>query len=199
MNNLIKTFLLALPFQISAFAQESPFNYNYLQAGYSTGTVTASSNSYNTSSAGIGASIATSDSSFIIGGISQGTLTVGSASINLDNWSIGFGGHMGLSEKTDLVGSLSYLSNTLSQNGAWVRTTGYGFGAEIKHAISDKVELFTGVGVSITGDDRVQTTNFNLGGRYKISNNFSFGVGYATARNTTATSSGFGISGRLEF
>ncbi len=200
MKTSIKTFLfLALPFHFSAFAQDSPFNYNYLQAGYSTGTVTVSSTSYDTSSAGFGASIATSDSTFITGGFSQGTLTVGTASVNLDNWSLGFGGHTSLSEKTDLVGSLSYLSNTVSYNGAWVRTTGYGFDAGIKHAISDKVELVAGAGVSITGDDRIQTTSLNIGSRYKVSNNFSLGVGYATARNTTGTSSGFGISGRLEF
>jgi len=185
-------------FNFSAFAEDSPFKYNYLQAGYSTGTMTVSS-TYNTSSTGIGASIATSDSTFITGGLSQGTLTVGTASVNLDSSSIGFGGHMSLAEKTDLVGSLSYLSSTASYNGAWVTATGYSFDGGIRHAISDMVELVAGAGVSITGDDQVQTTSFNLGARYKFSNSFSIGVGYAKASNTTATSSGFGVSGRLEF
>jgi hypothetical protein len=190
---------LVLPFQLSAFAQDSPFNYNYLQAGYSTGTVTVSSASYNTSSASIGGSIATSESTFVLGNFSNGTLTVGTASVNLDSSTIGFGGHMSLSEKTDLVGSLSYLSSTMSYNGSWVTTTGYGFDGGIKHAVSDKVELVAGAGLSITGDDRVQTTNISLGTRFKVSNSFSLGAGYVNARNTTASSRGFGVSGRVEF
>jgi hypothetical protein len=192
-------FFLCIFSSVSAFAENSPFNYNSLQAGYSSGSVTVSGVSYNTSGTNLGASLATSDTTFITGGISQGTLNVGSASVDLDAWSFGFGGHLSLSDKTDLVGALSYLSNTVSLNGSWVKTTGYGFDGAIKHAVSDKLELVAGAGLSITGSDNVETTSLNIGARFKVSKDFSIGVSYGSASNTSGSSTAFGGTGRFEF
>lgn len=192
-------FVLSVLCPISAFASESPFSYNFVSAGYSSGSVTVSGTSLDTSGTGLGASIATSDSTFIRGSFGNGSLKVGTATVALDDWSLGFGGRMPLASTTDLVGSLSYVSSTLSYNGAWITSTGYSFDGGLRHALGDKAELAGGVGVAITGSDQIQTTSVNVGARFKVSDGFSLGVGYARSRNTSATSSGFGVNGRVEF
>ena len=106
---------------------------------------------------------------------------------------------MPVSTTTDLVGSVSYLSSMLSDSGGWIKVTGYGLNAGVRHALGEMVELGAGAGLAITGDDRVQTTSFNIGGRFKVSKGFSIGAGYSVARNDASTSSGFGINGRAEF
>lgn len=200
MKKVVVTFFtVAILSATSAFAQSSPFSYSYIQAGYGSGTVDVAGVSLNTSGTSLAASVATSEATFITGSFGNGTVKVGGISANLDDWSIGFGGRMPLSTATDLVGSVSYLSTTLSANGGWIKETGLGLNAGVRHALGEMLELGAGAGLAITGSERVQTTSFNFGGRFKVSNGFSIGGGYSVARNDTATSSGFGINGRLEF
>lgn len=204
MKKAIITLSTAAVLSTSAFAQNSPaqnspFSYSYIQAGYSSGTVDVAGVSLNTSGTSLAASVATSETTFITGSLGSGTIKVGGISANLDDWSIGFGGRMPLSTTTDLVGSVSYLSNTLSANGGWIKETGYGLNAGVRHALGEMVEVGAGAGLAITGSDRVQTTSFGIVGRFKVSKGFSIGGGYSVARNDAATSRGFGINGRLEF
>ncbi len=199
MNKAIITFFTAAVLSTSAFAQSSPFSYSYIQAGYGSGTVDVAGVSLNTSGTSLAASVATSETTFLTGSFGSGTVKVGGVSLDLDDWSIGFGGRMPVSTTTDLVGSVSYLSNTLSYNGSWIRETGYGLNAGVRHSLGEMLELGAGAGLAITGSDRVQTTSFNIGGRFKLSKGFSIGGGYVAAKNDASTSSGFGINGRLEF
>jgi len=200
MKNLIKALLfLSFVNPIYATAQDSQFNYNSLQAGYSSGTIKVNGASINTSGTTFAGTFATSKNTFITGSVGTGTLNEGGVSVDLNNSSFGFGVNSSLSEKTDLVGSLSAVSSTLSLNGSWITSTGYSFDGAIRHALSDKVELVAGAGLSITGSDQLRTTSTYLGPRFKVSKEFTLGFNYGNSSNTYATSSGFGGFVRLDF
>lgn len=196
---LITIFTFGVLSITSAFAQKSPFSYSYIQAGYSSGNIKVGGLSLKTNSPGLGLSITTSDRTFIAGSISSGKISIGGSSVNIDNRDIGFGVRTPISDSTDLVGMISYVSSTLSNNGAWITETGYSLDAYLRHALSEKVELASGVGLAVTGSERTQTTSAFIGARFKVSDGFSIGVNGSSAKNNTATSSGLGVIGRVEY
>lgn len=198
-KTLITIFTIGVISTTSAFAQKSPFSYSYIQAGYSSGNINVGGLSLKTNSPSIGLSVATSDRTFITGSIGKGTIKLGASSANIDNRSLGFGLRTPISTATDLVGTISYIRTTLSSEGEWVYSTGYSLDAYIRHAVNQNVELAAGVGLGITGSERIQTTSAFVGARFKVSDGFSIGVNGTSAKNNTATSSALGISGRIEY
>lgn len=182
-----------------AQAQQSPFSYNYLQAGIAGGTMKIAGASLDVTGYGVGGSVATGDNAFLVGNFSDGQAKVGALTVNQDSLSLGVGGHVPLGNQTDLLGGLSFLRGTTRVLGYWETSTGYEFDVGLRHALTDKLEVNGGLGISVIGSERVRTTSLSVGLRYKVADKISLGVGYSSATNSGADSSGVNGSLRFEF
>jgi hypothetical protein len=175
-----------------ASAQEkSPFSYNSISAGYQSGTINLSTGTnWNTTGFSFGGTAAINDSMFLGGSLANGTAKRNGVSVDQNAYSFGLGGHTALSNQTDLVGSASYISSRASIYGYSYTVTGLGFDLGLRHALTEKLEINGGVGLTILGSDRTQTSSANIGLRYKLADKFSIGVNYTGSNSDGGTSQG---------
>jgi len=182
-----------------AHAQESPFSYSFVQAGFSSGTTEVVGLKFDTTALSLGGSVALGSHAFLTGSVSDGTAKLGGISINQNVTSVGLGGHFPLGSQTDALGAISYLRGKAAALGYWSIVTGLGFDLGLRHAVTDRLEINGGLGLYVLGSERVQTTGFSVGARYKVAKQVSLGVGYSASSNSAESSSGFGASVRFEF
>jgi len=178
---------------------QSALSYSNISAGYQSGSINLSGVTLDTSGYGIAVSAAVSDSLFLLGSLSDGTAKISGVSVDQNTFSFGLGGHTPLSKQTDFVGSISYINSKASIYGYSSTVTGLGFDLGLRHALSEKIELNGGVGLSILGSDRVQTSSVGIGVRYKIADKLSLGVGYIGTNSDNVTSQGVTGTLRVDF
>lgn len=208
MNSFLKIFALTSSLALSqlAFAQkapasqQSPFSYNYVQAGYgsasikSDGVATITLTGYNLSG-----SAAVTDNVFILGSYQDTSGKLSGVTINSDGWSLGGGARLPMSPATDFVATLSYISQKTSASGEADTTTGYSGNVGIRHLISESVELNGGVGLTISGDNNDRLTDWELGLMFKIAKQVGLGIAYQGSSFDGGSVSGVGAAIRFEF
>lgn len=199
MKKFLLTICLGGLVATGAQAQQSSFNYNYIQAGYGGGTMTVGGATLDTSGFGLGASVALGDSGFVTASYGDGRLKVGALTVNQSDYAIGVGGHASLGKQTDFVGGVSYVGGKISVLGYWETATGLGFDVGLRHAVTDKLEVNGGLSLAIMGSDHVQTTSLGVGARYKVAEKVSLGVGFVASSNESVSSRAVNGNVRFEF
>jgi len=190
-----------------AYGRQSPlYRYLVLQRGnasdfgYSSVTVSYGQIEFDDSDAdgnslGINLSIEVGDSFFVFGSYGQAEIDDTFITADIDAYNLGVGFHMPLSDKIDLVTSLSYEYADISVPGfGSADDSGYGLGLGLRFAATEKFEINGGVNYvdfSDGGDD----TSLGAGVLYNFTNSFSFGV----AGNWNDDSTAYSVGGRFYF
>jgi hypothetical protein len=181
----------------AAQAQQNPFSYNFIQAGYSIGTVKVDlvPGSVDTSGYGVSASGLVSENIFLTGSYGTQELKYDSLSGDQDQWTLGLGYRTPINSQTDLVGLISYIST----DGDLGQYTGGSIDLGVRHALSESLELNGSVGLIILGEDNDRTIGATVGLRYKVAQNTSIGLSVSASDNDGGSGTSGGLSARFEF
>jgi hypothetical protein len=110
------------------------------------------------------------------------------ASVDLDQISVGLGGHLGISERVDLVGRVGYTEFDLSVPGLGSDSVdGYLVSAGIRGQVTDAFELEGHAVYTDLGSGAGDSTALVAGGRYLFTENFAVGAEYRTGDDLGGT------------
>jgi hypothetical protein len=110
------------------------------------------------------------------------------ASVDLDQISVGLGGHLGISERVDLVGRVGYTEFDLSVPGLGSDSVdGYLVSAGIRGQVTDAFELEGHAVYTDLGSGAGDSTALVAGGRYFFTENFAVGAEYRTGDDLGGT------------
>ena len=183
--------LLALAMLGSASAIADDLNYNYVQAAYLDTEIDDSAFDVDGDGLSLSGSVELGESMFLTAGYAAQEFDFG---IDLDQWAIGVGGHLPISDSVDVVGSLSYVDAEIDSRFGGADDDGYGASIGIRARVADNVEVEGGINyvdLDAGGDE----TSFGIGGRYYFTPEFALGAGVDLGDDVTAWSVGV----RFEF
>jgi len=184
---------IALTYFLSpAFA--SDLSYNFVEIGYVDAELDdgVPGFSFDGDGFGIGGSFEVGENWFVAANYSTLGFDFG---IDLDQFSVGGGYYFGMSERTDLVATLSYLSAEISASGFGSdNADGYGVSIGVRSMLTDNVELNGSIGYSDLGDG-ADGTAFSAGALYSFTDNFALGFDIGIDEDVTL----YGLGGRFYF
>jgi Outer membrane protein beta-barrel domain len=168
---MLRSFLVLLLLSCSAIASAEDFSYNYLYLGY--GTIDVSDANVDGSGIGIGGSFAVNDQFHVFAGYQMASMNF---NIDATMWNAGLGYHMGLNEKVDLVGTLSYNYVKLDAGGgASADDNGLGLGVGLRFAAGNDMELDAGIDY-VDYSDSGSDTAFSAAFLYNFNKQFTVGL-----------------------
>ena len=187
---MLRSFLVLLLLSCSAIASAEDFSYNYLYVGY--GNLDVDDVNVSGSGLGLGGSFAVNDKFHVFAGYQQASLDFG---IDATAWNAGLGYHMGLNEKVDLVGSLSYNYIKLDAGGGLnADDNGLGLGVGLRFAAGNDIELNAGIDY-VDYSDSGSDTAFTAGFLYNFNPQFTVGLHGSWGNNFSS----YMLSGRYYF
>lgn len=176
---MLRSVLFTALLAFSASASAQGFNYDYFSVGYSQIEVDTDGFGGNIDGDAFGAagSWGISDSFVVFGSFQTGELEddVG-ASADVTLYDLGLGYVMPLSETIDLIGSVSYEYQELSESGFSIDENGYGLGLALRAMAGQSVELNAGIQYVDLGDVFEDETSLNLGALYSVTDNIQVGL-----------------------
>jgi outer membrane protein with beta-barrel domain len=162
--------ILALGVVTPALAEEA-VSYSYIEGGYVRSTLDdldIDGNGF-----GVQGSYAFGKNAFGFAGYSNQDFDF---DINADQWEFGAGLHFALSDKVDIVGTLSYVGVKLDAPGiSSVDDSGVGVGAQLRSRLNDVLELRGGVSY-VNLNDSGDGTSGNVGLRVYATQMLAFGA-----------------------
>lgn len=190
-NKIIKhASALAVLATISAPAlAEDSLNYNYLSASYL--DTRLDDPDLDGDGIDLRGSVEVSDSLFFTAGYASQSFDF---DIDLNQWSVGIGGHLPLSDRLDLVGTVSYVDAEIETDFGSDDENGFGTSVGLRAALASNFELEGGISYLDLGDAGDDTT-LNLGARYYFSPEFALGAGVSAGDDVTTWNLGV----RFEF
>jgi len=190
---MMRSILVMVLFAFSASVYADGFNYNSVTLSY--GQMQFDDLDVDGDSIGISGSFEVGEKFFLAAGYGKSDIGDNFISADIDSWSAGVGYHMPMSDRFDLVTSLSYEYVDISVDGFGSESdNGIGIGAGVRFAATEKFEIDGGVSYvdySDGGDD----TSFGLGFLYNFTDSFSAGASGNWGDDTSA----YGIGGRFYF
>ena len=185
-----RSIVCAALLSLSAAAAAEGLDYTYVQGSYS--QVEFDDIGVDGDGFGIAGSYAIGDRFAVIAGFESGDLDFG---VETTGYEIGGLFHAPLSDRVDLVTTLSYVSLEFDVPGfGSVDDDGFGVGVGLRGMASPKVELNGGISYvdfSDGGDD----TTFGAGARYSFTDAVSVGLDGSWGDDAST----YGISGRIAF
>ena len=187
---MLRLSLISLILAFSASANAEDFDYDFLSVGY--GSVDFDEIGVDGTGFTIGGSYAITDSYVAFFDYSAASLDAG---VDTTTWGAGFGYHRSMSDKVDLVASLSYeyLEFDIPLAGSF-DDSGLGLSVGFRIAQSDKLELNAGINYVDYGDSG-DDTGFELGALYKVNDAYSVGLSGEWSDNISM----YTLSGRFYF
>lgn len=190
-NNIPKAGLLVLTMLGSTSVLADDLNYNYVQAAYLDTEIDSGAFDVDGDGLAVSGSVELGESMFLTAGYAAQEFDFG---VDLDQWAIGVGGHLPISETIDLVGSVSYVDAEVDTRFGDADDDGYGASIGIRARVADNVELEGGINyvdLDTAGDE----TSFGFGGRYYFTEAFALGAGVELGDDVT----GWNVGVRYEF
>jgi len=171
-NAMVGSLLLAA---VPLAAQAGDMSYSYIEAGYNEADLDSVADGDGFAVRG---SIGFAENFFAFAEYA----TFGfPASVDLDQISVGLGGHLGISDRVDLVGRVGYTEFDLSVPGLGSDSAdGYLVSAGIRGQVTDSFELEGHAVHTDLGSDVGDSTALVIGGRYFFTKNFAVGAEYRT-------------------
>ena len=187
---MLRLSLISLILAFSASANAEDFDYDFLSVGY--GSVDFDDLGVDGTGFSIGGSYAITDAYYAFFDYNAASLDAG---VDTTTWGAGFGYHRSMSDKVDLVASLSYeyFEFDIPLAGSF-DDSGLGLSVGFRIAQSDKLELNAGINYvdyGNGGDD----TGFKLGALYKVNDDYSVGLSGEWSDNISM----YTLSGRFYF
>ncbi len=171
------------------WAQEP--SYSYIQASYVHIELDNDFGDVDGNGFAAGGSIPINDQWHVFAGYSSSDFDF---SIDLDEFSIGGGWHTPISDNTDFVAEVAYVSADASANGFSVDDDGLGLSVGIRSMVQEDLELFAAIS-HVELDSAGDGTSIGGGAWYTVSGNLA--VGLSASFDDDATGIGLGI--RLYF
>jgi Ax21 family sulfation-dependent quorum factor len=170
-NAMVASLLVAaVPFA----AQAEDMSYSYLDLNY---VETDIDNGPTADGFGLRGSVAFAENYFVFGEYTNQDLR----GVDIDQFAVGLGGHLGLTETVDLVGRVGYVDAEVSAGGFSVSVDGYLVSAGLRGQVAEDFELEGHVIHRDLGDDGGDDTAFSIGGRYFFTDRFALGAEYEIA------------------
>lgn len=168
--------LAALPFAAQA-EDGGGMNYSYVEAGYNEADLDLPGDS---SGDGFSVRGSVSFAENFFGFADYSTFGF-SGGVDLDQWNVGIGGRLGISDNVDLVGRIGYSTLDLSVPGFGSGDeSGYSVSAGVRGQVTDGFELEGHVIHTDLGSGVGDSTGILVGGRYFFTDNFAAGAEYRT-------------------
>jgi hypothetical protein len=164
--------LAALP--LAAQAEDGGgMNYSYVEAGYNEADIENESGD----GFSVRGSVGFAENFFGFADYSTFGFPGG---VDLDQWNVGIGGRLGISDNVDLVGRVGYSTLDLSAPGLSGDESGYSVSAGLRGQVTDGFELEGHVIHTDLGSGVGDSTGILVGGRYFFTDNFAAGAEYRT-------------------
>ncbi|HEX9707864.1 MAG TPA: hypothetical protein VGA24_09535 [Steroidobacteraceae bacterium] len=178
--------LLLVAAPLAALADD--MSYSYIDLGY---VETDLDNGPTADGFGVRGSVGFAENFFVFGEYTNQDLQ----GIDIDQFAVGLGGHLSLTEKLDGVGRVGYLDAEASAGGVSISVDGYLVSAGLRGKVTDDFELEGHVIHRDLGDDGGDETAFSIGGRYFFTDQLALGVEYEIGDDAKT----FLIGGRFSF
>lgn len=167
-----------------AWAEEP--SYSYIQASYVNVDLDSGFGDVDGDGISATASVPINDQWHVFAGYGTSDFDFG---VDLDEFAIGGGWHRGISERTDFVATLAYVSVDASAEGVSFDDDGIGLSVGLRSMVNENFEVFgtiSHVDLDAAGDG----TSVGAGLWYTISGNFAVGVGAEFDDDATAIGAG---------
>ncbi|MEX0734012.1 MAG: porin [Steroidobacteraceae bacterium] len=184
-NAMVASLLLAA---VPLAAQAEGMSYSYIDLGY---VETDIDNGPTADGFGVRGSVGFAENFFVFGEYSNQDVQ----GVDLDQFAVGLGGHLGLTEKLDLVGRVGYIDAEVSAGGFSVSVDGYLVSAGLRGQVAEDFELEGHVIHRDLGDAGGDDTAFSIGGRYFFTDQFALGLEYETSNDANTIF----VGGRFSF
>jgi len=181
--------VLSALFASTAYAQKAPFSYDYVEATYEMGEADlGNGNDLTISSFGVNVSKSLNDTFFVAGSATYNDVDDAG---HFENYSLGLGGKISVTNSTDLVGQIAYTYWDMDEG-----INGVLAAVGIRHKLADAVEVNGGYAHTELEDGSFGA--FVVGLRYKFSDSFSAGLNY---KHWTGDIDGnqYGVALKLDF
>jgi len=160
-------------------AMADDMSYSFVDAGY---VETDIDNAPTADGFGVRGSVGFAENWFVTAGYSAQSVQ----GVDFDSYGVGFGGHYGLTDGMDLVGSLSYVKAEVDAGGGLnADDDGYSLDLGLRGRVGDAVELEGGIDytdLSEAGDD----TALFIGGRFHFNKTWAIGAEYASGDDASS-------------
>ncbi|MGH8129612.1 MAG: outer membrane beta-barrel protein [Steroidobacteraceae bacterium] len=176
--------LAALPLA----AQAEGMSYSYIDLGY---VETDIDNGPTADGFGVRGSVGFAENYFVFAEYTDQDLR----GVDIEQFAVGLGGHLGLSETLDLVGRFGYLDAEVSAGGASASADGYLVSAGLRGQVAEDFELEGHVIHRDLGNQGGDDTALSIGGRYFFTGQFALGLEYETSDDADTIF----VGGRLSF
>ena len=170
-------FTALLAFSASAGAQG--FSYDYFSAGYSRIDYEEDlfGGSVDGDTFGLAGSYGITENFFVFGSFDTGHVEDDFGdSVDVTLYDLGLGYHMPLTDRVDLVGSLSYEYAELSDSGISFDENGFGFGIGLRAKAGNALEFNAGIQQVDLDDFPGDGTFLDLGALYSLTDNLQIGL-----------------------
>lgn len=162
---ILVTTLLATP-----AVAESP-DWNFVQGAYQNADIDVAGFDVDGDGLGISGSFEIAELVHLFAGYQTFDFDFG---VDLDQLAVGVGWHPGMTDTTDLVFEVAYLSAEASAAGFSDDEDGYGVTLGLRSMVQDNLELAGGINYVDVGDD---DTSIDLQGWYTFTNALAVGAG----------------------
>lgn len=172
-----------------AWAEEP--SYSYIQASYVDIDIDTDFGDADGDGVVAGASIPINDQWHVFAGYGSSDFDGG---IDIDEFSIGGGWHTGISDRTDFVATVAYVSVDASAGGPSFDDDGIGLSVGLRSMVRDNLEVYGAISY-VDLDAAGDGTSIGAGLWYTVSGNFAVGLGVDVDDDVT----GIGAGIRLYF
>lgn len=166
-NAMVASLLLAA---LPLAAQAEDMSYSFIDLGY---VETDLDNGPTADGFGVRGSVGFAENFFVFGEYTNQDLQ----GVDIDQFAVGLGGHLGLTEQLDGVGRIGYVDGEASAGGFSVSVDGYLVSAGLRGQVTDDFELEGHVIYRDLGGDGDETA-FSIGGRYFLTDQLALGAEY---------------------
>jgi hypothetical protein len=112
------------------------------------------------------------------------------SSVDIDSYTVGLGGHYGLTGNLDLVGRAGWFKVKVGDPGGNFDDDGYLVSAGLRGKVGDSVELEGSVIYTDLGGSGGDSTALAVGGRYYFTRNFAVGAEYQQSDDSSTILAG---------
>lgn len=182
--------LAALGLTGTAFAADN-LSYSYVELGY----LNSDYDDLDVDADGFGVMGSLAFTPNLHGFASYGSQDVDDVDADLDQFEVGIGGNWTLSDKLDLIATVSYVDVELDGPGNFdADDNGFALGAALRGRVTDVLELRGGIKYTEL-DDSGDDTSLNLGARYYVTPMFAIGADVGFSDDVTT----WVLGARLDF